>query len=158
MMYFSYRNWSRRFFLFFFFNDPAPPELSPLPLPDALPILAPQVGDPRCRHGGLEFVGLRDQPVRQLPAVADTLDAHALAVNPRIAPHCRADAVQNVLTLIAVLIAKDRVRKLLPVTGRAAIVHVQRGPAARRIHLVLEIELSRLDRLRAEVCGRGLWR
>src|SRR2546430_11109239 len=87
----------------------------------------------RSRHGGLEFVGLRDQPVRQLPAVADTLDAHALAVNPRIAPHCRADAVQNVLTLIAVLIAKDRVRKLLPVTGRAAIVHVQRGPAARRI-------------------------
>src|SRR3954465_8137257 len=28
------------FFLFFFFNDRAPPEISPLPLPDALPIWA----------------------------------------------------------------------------------------------------------------------
>src|SRR2546421_3362723 len=28
------------FFLFFFFNDPAPPEIYPLPLHDALPILA----------------------------------------------------------------------------------------------------------------------
>src|SRR5256714_4063261 len=27
-----------RTFLFFFFNDPAPPEISPLSLPDALPI------------------------------------------------------------------------------------------------------------------------
>src|ERR1039458_1162820 len=26
------------FFFFFFFNDPAPPEIYPLPLPDALPI------------------------------------------------------------------------------------------------------------------------
>src|SRR3989454_10794716 len=28
------------FFFFFFFNDPAPPEIYPLPLPDALPICA----------------------------------------------------------------------------------------------------------------------
>src|SRR5256885_13702390 len=33
---------------FFFFNDPAPPEISPLPLPDALPIPPPPPG-PRWR-------------------------------------------------------------------------------------------------------------
>src|SRR2546430_11401491 len=33
--------------LFFFFNDPAPPEIYPLPLPDALPISAyPPADDP----------------------------------------------------------------------------------------------------------------
>src|SRR5256885_3729301 len=31
-------------FSFFFFNDPAPPEISPLPLHDALPILLRAVG------------------------------------------------------------------------------------------------------------------
>src|SRR2546430_5129213 len=35
-------------FSFFFFNDPAPPEISTLPLPDALPI------SPRRRAGGAE--------------------------------------------------------------------------------------------------------
>src|ERR1022692_3819261 len=31
----------RSFSFFFFFNDPAPPEIYPLPLPDALPIWLP---------------------------------------------------------------------------------------------------------------------
>src|SRR2546428_12342289 len=31
----------RRLIIFFFFNDPAPPEIYPLPLPDALPISPP---------------------------------------------------------------------------------------------------------------------
>src|SRR2546430_17674900 len=38
----SYRiSSSPSLFLFFFFNDPAPPEISPFPLPDALPIKLP---------------------------------------------------------------------------------------------------------------------
>src|SRR4029450_14151208 len=32
--------------LLFFFNDPAPPEISPLPLPDALPISTPAACPP----------------------------------------------------------------------------------------------------------------
>src|SRR2546430_17543916 len=40
-------------FFFFFFNDPAPPEIYPLPLHDALPIWAPGVRErgPRRRRG-----------------------------------------------------------------------------------------------------------
>src|SRR2546430_13412427 len=34
----------RLFVFFFFFNDPAPPEIYPLPLHDALPISLPVVG------------------------------------------------------------------------------------------------------------------
>src|SRR5256885_836493 len=44
------------FFFFFFFNDPAPPEFSPFPLPDALPISGSGGGRspaarPRCSRG-----------------------------------------------------------------------------------------------------------
>src|SRR5256885_14168033 len=35
-------------FLFFFLNDPAPPETSPLPLPDALPIWTKPPPAPAC--------------------------------------------------------------------------------------------------------------
>src|SRR2546421_11180108 len=39
------RKWDGRFsFLFFFFNDPPPTEISPLPLPAVLPISAPPLG------------------------------------------------------------------------------------------------------------------
>src|SRR2546430_486335 len=36
---------------FFFFNDPAPPEISPFPLHDALPISEARCGDTACRLG-----------------------------------------------------------------------------------------------------------
>src|SRR2546429_9685101 len=36
---------------FFFFNDPAPPEIYPLPLPDALPICADALARRRPRRG-----------------------------------------------------------------------------------------------------------
>src|SRR2546430_11809151 len=42
-----------RYLLFFFFNHPAPPEFSPLSLPDALPISADQA----LRAGRLEGLG-----------------------------------------------------------------------------------------------------
>src|ERR1039458_6205700 len=38
------------FCFFFFLNDPAPPEISPLPLPDALPI-GHRPGPPQARGG-----------------------------------------------------------------------------------------------------------
>src|SRR3989475_9797259 len=49
-------------FSFFFFNDTAPPEISPLPLHDALPIFRP--------------VGHVDEPRARLAARHDRLDAH----------------------------------------------------------------------------------
>ena len=86
-----------------------------------------------------------------MPAVANALDAHALAVDPWISPYCRAHSIQNVLSFIAVLIVKNRVRKFLSVTGGPAIVHVQRRPAVRRIHLVLEIECRTILSVRPAV-------
>ena len=93
---------------------------------------ADEVADAADRHRGLELVGLRDQPVGQLAAVADTFDRHAFAIDPQIAPDRRADAVQDVLPFIAVRIAKHGVGELLAVAGRAAVIHMQRGPPVRR--------------------------
>src|SRR2546421_2293310 len=60
------------FFLFFFFNDPAPPEISPLSLHDALPIFPSR--SPRCT-GQLPLVALQfvvdTPPVRPGFAAAD---------------------------------------------------------------------------------------
>src|SRR3989441_8334536 len=42
-----------RLSLFFFFNDPAPPEISPLSLPDALPISRPLLDEPGPLGGDL---------------------------------------------------------------------------------------------------------
>src|SRR5256885_1618794 len=45
---------------FFFFNDPAPPEISPLPLPAALPISAGLVSHPHIRPGYEDPQGLAE--------------------------------------------------------------------------------------------------
>src|SRR2546423_12833548 len=47
MLYFTMFSQHSLFFFFFFFNDPAPPEIYPLPLPDALPICSSSRA-PRC--------------------------------------------------------------------------------------------------------------
>src|SRR5256885_12164389 len=52
----------RRTYFFFFFNDPAPPELSPLPLPAALPIL-----------GALSITGIPALRAPFEPLVPDTI-------------------------------------------------------------------------------------
>src|SRR2546421_10082397 len=41
--------------LFFFFNDTAPPEISPLPLPDALPICSPRAKAPAAACRALDL-------------------------------------------------------------------------------------------------------
>ena len=48
--------------------------------------------------------------VAQLPAVARPLDAQPIAIDPRVAAHRRAHAVEHVLRLVAVLIARTRHR------------------------------------------------
>src|SRR5208282_791214 len=70
-------------------------------------VVADEVRDSGGGDGGLEFVGLGDEPVGELPAVADALDSHPLAVNPEIPADGGAHAVEDVLALVAVLIAED---------------------------------------------------
>src|SRR2546421_5652920 len=55
---------------FFFLNDPAPPEISPLPLHDALPILPQQIG----QEGAAERVDHADED-RSEERAADRADA-----------------------------------------------------------------------------------
>src|SRR2546428_12494458 len=57
------------FTLFFFFNEPAPPEIYPLSLPDALPILSP--GQLPCIVEHVNGAGIEVE--HDLPCVADDL-------------------------------------------------------------------------------------
>ena len=103
-------------------------------------VVADQVGDPGDGHRGLEFIRLRDEPVGQLAAVAHAFDSHTLAVDPQVTAYRCAHSIQNILPFVSVLIAENGVGELLPVAGGATIVNVQRGPAMRRVDLILEIE------------------
>src|SRR3989454_7619803 len=76
----------RTLYFFFFLNDPAPPEISPLPLPDALPI--PPQGDVHELHAAADPqhrqvppAGLRDQGDLRIGALlAHDLEGKALAL------------------------------------------------------------------------------
>src|SRR5262249_18269462 len=103
---------------------------------------------------GSEAVGLRDQPVGQLPAVTAAFDAQAFTINPRVAAQRGLDAVQNILRLAAVLIAEDRVGELLPVAGRAAIIDHQHSPSMRGVNLSLRNEARSLLSVRPAVYHR----
>ena len=95
-------------------------------------VITDQVGDAGDGNGRLELVGLGNQPIAKLAAVADALEAHSFAVEPEIAAHRGADRVENVLGFIPVLVAEDRVGKLLAIAGGAAIIYLQHRPAVRR--------------------------
>ena len=114
-------------------------------------VVADEIDDAGGGNGGFEFVGLGDEPLGELAAVADALDAHALTIDPQVAAHRRADTVQNILGFVAVLIAKDGVGELLAVTGRAAIVDVQDGVAMRGVDLIFDIERGAVLAVRAAV-------
>ena len=103
-------------------------------------VVADQVGDPGDGHRGLEFIRLGDEPVGQLAAVAHAFDSHTLAVDPQVTADRCAHSIQNILPFVSVLIAENGVGELLPVAGGATIVNVQRGPAMRRVDLILKIE------------------
>ncbi len=91
------------------------------------------------------------QPRRELPAVAGALDAEPIAIDPRIAAQRGADAVEDILTLVAVLVREHGVGERLAVAGRAAVVDHQRRPAARGIDLILKVERRPLLAVRAAV-------
>src|SRR2546429_6999788 len=79
------------FSFFFFFNDPAPPDIYPLPLPDALPIYVPRdvaAGAPEDR------VRLDVHPHVQVARRSAALTRCALAPEPDPLPvrHARGDA------------------------------------------------------------------
>ena len=114
-------------------------------------VVADDVRNGRGWNRRLEDVGLRDQPCGELTSVARPLHAHPIAIDPRIAANRGADAVQHVLAFVAVLVGEHGVGEDLAVTGRAAVVHHQRRPAARRVHLVLEIERRSLLAVRPAV-------
>src|SRR6266851_268166 len=72
-------------------------------------VVADQIHDSCCGNGCLELIRLGDEPFGELAAVAYAFDAHALAVDPKISPHCRANTVQHVLGFVSVLVAEDRI-------------------------------------------------
>ena len=103
-------------------------------------VVADEVGDPGDGHGGLELIRLRDEPVRELAAVAHALNTQALTIDPQVTAHRRTHRVQNILSLVSILVSEDGVGELLSVAGGTAIVDVQRGPSARRVDLIFKIE------------------
>src|SRR5256885_6034635 len=64
-----------RCFFFFFFKDRAPPEISPLPLPAALPICSPIIGGSRRPVGGTPPVRRAVSSGHSEPPVPET-DEH----------------------------------------------------------------------------------
>src|SRR5262249_28324316 len=98
-----------------------------------------------------ELVGLGDEPFSQLATVADAFDSHALPVDPKIAAHGGADAVENVLALVSVLVAEDRIGEFLAVSGRAAVVDVEDRIAMCGENLIAEVEGRAVLSVRAAV-------
>lgn len=103
-------------------------------------VVADEIGNAGGRDGCFEFVRLCDEPIGELSPITNAFNAEAFAIDPKIAANGRADGVENVLTFIAILIAEDGVCKFLPVTSRAAIVHVEHRVAVSGIDLISEIE------------------
>src|ERR1019366_795462 len=96
-------------------------------------VVADQIGDACGGNGGLELIGLSDEPIGELSTIAHSLNPHTFSINPQVAPHRRAYTVENVLTFVAVLVAKHGIGKFLPVTGGTAIVHIEHGITVRGI-------------------------
>src|SRR3989475_4395818 len=82
-------------FVFFFFNDPATPEIYPLSLPDALPI--PRLADAALRVGARHDVplALRHPREPQHPIVVEVALLHATPVDRDLAPQRRREAVHD---------------------------------------------------------------
>src|SRR6478752_4624751 len=103
-------------------------------------VITDQVDDCRCGYRRFEESRLRNQPCAELSAIADAFHSDTIAIDPEVAAHGGAHAVQHVLPLVSVLIAENCVCKCLPVTGRTAIVYHQRRPPETCINLILKIE------------------
>ena len=57
-------------------------------------VIADQIRDTCGGNRRLEFVGLSDEPIGELAAVAHSLDPHTFSINPQVAPHRRAGAIR----------------------------------------------------------------
>ena len=75
-----------------------------------------------------------------MPAVTYSLNPHTLGIDPQIASDGCVCTVEDILAFIPVLVAKNSVRKLLPVTRGAAVIHVEHCITVRSVDLVLEVE------------------
>ncbi len=112
---------------------------------------ADQVRNAGARYGGGEPVRLRDQPVRELAAVAAAFDADPVAVEPGVAPQRGVGALQDVERFTPVLVGEDGVGESLAVSGRAAVIDHQRRPALCRERLRACVEARALLAVRATV-------
>src|SRR5579863_5152466 len=80
-------------------------------------VVADQIEDSRGRDRRLEFVSLRDKPIRELAAIAHALNSQSLAIDPQITTYRRTHAIEHVLRLVAILVAEYRICKFLSITG-----------------------------------------
>src|SRR5689334_1885330 len=80
-------------------------------------VIADEVGNGRGRNGCLEQAGLSDQPGAKLSTITHALDADAIAIDPQVAAHGSADAIEHILRFVSVLIAKDTIREFLAIAG-----------------------------------------
>src|SRR2546421_13068156 len=81
---------------FFFFNDPAPPEISPLPLPDALPICANRVAAATLDDAAVAGVADILIAVHAMSAAALGKAAGACIANPGLAADGKAAAGERI--------------------------------------------------------------
>src|SRR5690348_8853425 len=80
-------------------------------------VVADQIGNTSGRNSCLKLVRLRNEPIAELATVAYALNSHALPVNPQVSSDCGAHPIQDVLPLVAVLIAEYGIRKFLAIGG-----------------------------------------
>src|ERR1035438_7759776 len=114
-------------------------------------VVADQIRDSCGGNRLLELVGLSDKPIGKLATVAHSLDPQTLAIDPQVAPHRRAYSVENVLSFVTVLVAEHGIGKLLAVTRRTTIVHVEHGVTLRSVDLVLEVEARTICSVRSSM-------
>src|SRR3972149_7213385 len=103
---------------------------------------AHQVRDAGSGDRGLESLGLGDDPVRELPSVASSLEAESVGIERVIAQKGGVDGVEDVFGLAAVLIAEDGVGESLAVACRAPVVHLERRPSRGGVGLGSMVQLG----------------
>src|SRR5205823_7090468 len=87
------------------------------------------------RHDALEAVGVAENPVSHVSAVAGTERAFAVFINERIMMLCVVEALHQVFKRSAAPVAVDRVNELLSVAGRAVEVDHDDHVTVRSEHL-----------------------
>src|SRR5947208_2257623 len=105
-------------------------------------VVGDEVGKAAERNGGLEAVGVADDPVCRVAAVAAAGDAHAVFIDPRIFLKSGIDAVHHVGIIVPAPLAVNTAFELLPVPGRTARICEQNGVSLCRINLKLVVPVN----------------